>query len=144
MASLAVPDSIVRVSLREGGPSAPLVFIHGFLGGPRSFDALARASAHRGEVVGLRLPGHGLEPWGVGRRARDALNELRPRSRRKGPTWSATPWGRVALLAASSPSACGRSPVVGAHAGSPATERAPARRPTPSVRRGCARTVARS
>ncbi len=128
MASLAVPDSIVRVSLREGGPSAPLVFIHGFLGGPRSFDALARASAHRGEVVGLRLPGHGLEPWGVGlTRPEDALNELAAAIPKEGAHLVGySMGGRVALsLAALVPERVRSLLVVGAHAGlSSATERA--------------------
>jgi 2-succinyl-6-hydroxy-2,4-cyclohexadiene-1-carboxylate synthase len=120
VASLATPEALARVRLREGTFGPPLFCIHGFLGGPHGFDGLAEALRHPGEIVGLRLPGHGLEPWGVGLATPEqALAELATLL----PTGGAhllgySMGGRVALaLAALAPERVLSVVAIGAHAG---------------------------
>lgn len=46
------------VVLHRGGTRPALVFLHGFLGRPESFESLARLLEYDGPVIALTLPGH--------------------------------------------------------------------------------------
>lgn len=101
-----------------------IVFLHGMLGGPSGFDPVEQELRRRGvstPCARLRLPGHGLEPWGtdVGSfdAAVDALAARLPRAQRLTLVGYSL-GGRLALaLGAKGLSTIERVVAIGAHMG---------------------------
>lgn len=102
----------------------PIVFVHGFSGGPRAWDRTGAALPRGARAAALTLPGHGPEPWlpaaGEASTFDDAVEAVAERwpAREPAVVVGYSMGARVALaLALSRPSLFAHAVLIGVHPG---------------------------